>query len=1150
MANNSIPQTQPQPQPQPKVMFVFNSWDKHRCGLPGFHRHLVREFCRRKGEALKVYSTVVDTNISEDQMKDARDAGVTLMKATRKELIKPSEDPPDIKWLLNHESYYPELSQLKNVQYVVGYAPKTARAALEIQQRLFPNAQLYFINHLRPDDPYLISIVSKDELEKEMFDMADKAHGLVSIGPSMKNFFDNSYRALTSEQHQLEVNHIEVLPTPSHCFFQQNLQLQQDLQEHTLLTYGDTDTIDFVPKYEDIPAAVGEVMTARKKINLEPPRWTLLGESKDQDNLLKTLKEKMNSPSTTPTLYHNYSTGKLMRHLSQSHLCLPTPHYQEYGFCGLEAMAAGLPFRIPDDSQIGAFVSRYFEDYCDDCLTKSNKWTEGIQSILGYTIAAFKLAKNQQKTFLESKDVSDGHRKFAAMFPDRDGKCDKCNTSSGLNVRVALKEAAYEERVNQCEKKSQDQRDDHDVSYWTTMKQTLKTVWDKCTQLFNSNSDKIVTDTSSRDSIDEVCTKCCKDKVCVSDMRTGSLNMTLNFPHLPSLYRFEGCCRSGSLVTSLEPLLITDEMRQLAAEVDLPLQLHLTYDNDEFYEVGEFFLDRDGGSREKTVLHDDIDEESDEEIEIDINIDETSCSPGQELHSQHLEDIVGHSKVSLEEQKVLQYRLDDALAEKRQLEERCKQYLERVDSAERVVVKQLFDIHSLRAELEKSDIKAMTELEMKLQANQTLVIELETKLSAYQHDSEEHIAKGEIGDILVGDEGMKEVETLVHSKQHTPPEKEGLSQPISTSGMEYPDIGKGEILTGESSVTDKPVKADKEMSDEPRESESQVVRPKMPTSVKSAAKDEIKTGKERQSMTGKHGEGESTVLGQAVITIIPKEKPSILQRSRQRLGLQSTDWSVKRIGRRGKGPAEFNNPRGMAMTPTDLLLVCDWRNQRIQILNKEFQCLDCITFTDEFPQPFKPWDIAVSYDNQYFINDKGNKQIIVTNQNKKIIRIICQNEVLSGITVMGNFVLATDWHGARLIKFTTMGDKVTEVKGQVQSKGQFSSPRSVAVTSDQKVVMSHNKGIHFYDSNLKFISSYDHSFNAAGLCVDKRNNIYICDWGNNRVVMVTENREFVVVHSDIVNPYFIEIRDEKTTKIFITQNDYGYYYDYITVLTL
>ncbi|XP_077985055.1 uncharacterized protein LOC144439694 isoform X2 [Glandiceps talaboti] len=262
---------------------------------------------------------------------------------------------------------------------------------------------------------------------------------------------------------------------------------------------------------------------------------------------------------------------------------------------------------------------------------------------------------------------------------------------------------------------------------------------------------------------------------------------------------------------------------------------------------------------------------------------------------------------------------------------------------------------------------------------------------------------------------------------------------------------------------------------------------------------------------------------------------------------RTSQWSKDRIGQRGEGSVEFNSPSGMAMTPTDLLLVCEYGNQRIQILNKEFQCLDFITYTDEFPQPFKPWDIAVSHDNLYFIYDDGNKQIIVTNQNKKIIRIICQNEDLWGITVMGNFVLATDFRGHRLIKFTTMGDKVTEVKGQVQSEGQFSDPWSVAVTSDQKVVMSHSKGINFYDSNLKFISSYDHSFNATGQCVDKRNNIYICDWGNNRVVMVTENREFVVVHSDIVGPRFIEISDEKTTKIFIT---HVYDYDYITVLIL
>ncbi|XP_078000347.1 uncharacterized protein LOC144452975 isoform X2 [Glandiceps talaboti] len=265
----------------------------------------------------------------------------------------------------------------------------------------------------------------------------------------------------------------------------------------------------------------------------------------------------------------------------------------------------------------------------------------------------------------------------------------------------------------------------------------------------------------------------------------------------------------------------------------------------------------------------------------------------------------------------------------------------------------------------------------------------------------------------------------------------------------------------------------------------------------------------------------------------------------------TSQWSVKVIGQEGEGPTEFKNPWGLVWTPTGLLLVADYDNYRIQILNSDLQFVDSIRYDNQFSKPFKPFVIAVSRDNKYFIYDDGNKQIIVTNENKKIIRIICKNENLFGITLMGDYVLATDYIGHRLIKFTTMGDKVTEVKGE----GKFNRPHSVVVTSDQKIVVSdcYNHRIKFYDSNLKFISSYYGSESSghklscpAGLCIDKRNNIYICDHSNHRIVMVTEKKEFVVVHSDIEKPRFIAISEGKTTKIAVTQTNKHH----ITVLEL
>ncbi|XP_077985872.1 uncharacterized protein LOC144440378 [Glandiceps talaboti] len=269
----------------------------------------------------------------------------------------------------------------------------------------------------------------------------------------------------------------------------------------------------------------------------------------------------------------------------------------------------------------------------------------------------------------------------------------------------------------------------------------------------------------------------------------------------------------------------------------------------------------------------------------------------------------------------------------------------------------------------------------------------------------------------------------------------------------------------------------------------------------------------------------------------------------------TSKWSEKVIGQEGQGPLEFNHHNGLAWTPSGLLLVADKDNHRIQILNGDLKYVDKITFEGKFTQPFCPLDIAVSNDNMYYIHDVENKQVIVTNESKKIIRIICQNENILCIALMGNYVMTTDYSGHRLMMFTTMGEKVTEIKGQGQGEGQFNYPFSVVVTHDQKVVVSDlaNHRIQYFDSSLKFLSSHgsigsgQNQLNMPlGLDADHKNNIYICDHVNKRVVMVTEKKEITIIHSCIERPRFIAIREGTTTRIAVSH----YHKHHITVLNL
>ncbi|XP_070546197.1 bifunctional purine biosynthesis protein ATIC-like [Ptychodera flava] len=72
-------------------------------------RSLVKEFCENtlnSDELYKLYCTVLDVEVSEDQKKDAESVGVTLITATRSKWLNPQEDPPGVLWLVHHDKYY------------------------------------------------------------------------------------------------------------------------------------------------------------------------------------------------------------------------------------------------------------------------------------------------------------------------------------------------------------------------------------------------------------------------------------------------------------------------------------------------------------------------------------------------------------------------------------------------------------------------------------------------------------------------------------------------------------------------------------------------------------------------------------------------------------------------------------------------------------------------------------------------------------------------------------------------------------------------------------------------------------------------------------------------------------------------------------
>ncbi|XP_070570585.1 uncharacterized protein [Ptychodera flava] len=158
-----------------------------------------------------------------------------------------------------------------------------------------------------------------------------------------------------------------------------------------------------------------------------------------------------------------------------------------------------------------------------------------------------------------------------------------------LPVKVALNE----EMLQKCLRTLEEQTQALSVQLRRLQemkKNEVKAAWRECEHGLTNRVQAVLAD---EDSCNEV-KKVCKEKVGLdpTTVTAESLGILLKILTLYYLYRLKQTCRSRNLAKALEPLLITDEMREIAAKVGITLQLKATYDMVKFEEIEHFFINR------------------------------------------------------------------------------------------------------------------------------------------------------------------------------------------------------------------------------------------------------------------------------------------------------------------------------------------------------------------------------------------------------------------------------------------------------------------------------------------------------------------------------------------------------------------------------
>ncbi|XP_070547414.1 early endosome antigen 1-like [Ptychodera flava] len=217
------------------------------------------------------------------------------------------------------------------------------------------------------------------------------------------------------------------------------------------------------------------------------------------------------------------------------------------------------------------------------------------------TETALKRANELKKAYLECKEVDESYARFAALFTDEK------EPSEDLAVTIELNTQPWKQRLKELREQREmvsRQRPD-DQTTLDALTQAMQEVNEsllRCKQALKRKADQVIEDES-----EQLKRLCCDANVGVHQAKKvakGSLGMLLNFLSILGLYRFKSSVQTGRFAELYEPWLITDEMREIAAKVNLPLKLQVTYDKKKFDELDAFFVKR-GGSISDSMRHSD-----------------------------------------------------------------------------------------------------------------------------------------------------------------------------------------------------------------------------------------------------------------------------------------------------------------------------------------------------------------------------------------------------------------------------------------------------------------------------------------------------------------------------------------------------------------
>ncbi|KAI8514053.1 hypothetical protein Bbelb_083770 [Branchiostoma belcheri] len=398
------------------VLLVSDEYCTSKGGISTINLDIARKLT---AAGALVYVTVLTA--SEEDIRDAERDGVILLKPR---LDPSSSAKPSLEWLkMYHSVHFPDLPS--TISCIVGHVPITSTAARRIKEERFQHAKLAMFGHVMPEEtePYKSDekALGVGRKEASIQDDIGKANVVFSVGARI-------YRHYARFLRQRHVDHHIFLPEPSKVFSDTNVIFGEDgdgqKEERVILSIGRVRNVERLKGHD---LAAGGVDKAAQRLDSQfTLRLRVRGiDENDFKESKRILDEKLRSGRVKPTLLPYGTQEEIRRDMENCHLVLMPSRAEPFGLVGLEAIAAGVPVLISEQSGLAELVTQLSKKYQPNfrhCIVKmkgdtatdadAEKWADCIEDSLRNARFVFEEARAFKEKLLASKYWEESNHQF------------------------------------------------------------------------------------------------------------------------------------------------------------------------------------------------------------------------------------------------------------------------------------------------------------------------------------------------------------------------------------------------------------------------------------------------------------------------------------------------------------------------------------------------------------------------------------------------------------------------------------------------------------------------------------------------------------------------------------------------------------------